>query len=645
MPGLSDFRQQYPQYSDMSDTALADALYTKYYSDMPRADFNFKLGLSDAPAQPAWDGSITIPLPGGRSFKPSIIDLAKAAWEGIKAPGAALKGEFDVQPEVPGQISEADIERQRMATEREMASAGKLAGTLILGQAPGGIFGAPPGSLASGIARPGQARPGILPSAQVPPAAGAPPVPGGLPPAPPPVPPASPSQIVETASRLDVPIPRYLVDESRMTQGMAAGLQNIPGAGDKIAKAAEQTTKALGIAADRVREGYGTGSPAVAGSYAKDALADWMTTGSKAVADRVYNAVDDLVRPEITTELKSTLNAAQTILDRRAASKIPGKSVAVDTVLEAATTPGGLNYQGIKGLRSFVGEMTPEELISQGLKASEVKQLYGALTNDLRMSVLNGGGPQALTAFNKANRIFENISSRREALQKIVGVKGDAAPEAVFARLTAMAGSKSSADISRLTQARKAMGPEAWNEVAAAAVARLGRDPQGEFSVQRFLTAHGNLSPSGRTLLFSTTGRDNLARSLEDIAFVTRQIEDKLKQFSNPSGTARSLVSSGLVMDAIRNPIKALATQVGGRRMAEVLSEPATARAAADWAKAYRDAVVAPSLGKSKAVRDAAEQLAGLITRQTGGNPQLLAAQLQFNALGGSGSPPTATTH
>jgi hypothetical protein len=48
MATLSEIRQQYPQYSDMSDGALADALYKKFYSDMPRQDFDAKLGVQPA---------------------------------------------------------------------------------------------------------------------------------------------------------------------------------------------------------------------------------------------------------------------------------------------------------------------------------------------------------------------------------------------------------------------------------------------------------------------------------------------------------------------------------------------------------------------------------------------------------------------
>lgn len=66
MATLAEIRAQYPQYSDMSDTALADALHKKFYSDMPRADFDARVGLKAAPTSAA-------EIPGPR--KGSGLDL------------------------------------------------------------------------------------------------------------------------------------------------------------------------------------------------------------------------------------------------------------------------------------------------------------------------------------------------------------------------------------------------------------------------------------------------------------------------------------------------------------------------------------------------------------------------------------------
>ena len=33
---IQEVRQKYPQYSDLSDKQLVDALHSKYYSDIPK---------------------------------------------------------------------------------------------------------------------------------------------------------------------------------------------------------------------------------------------------------------------------------------------------------------------------------------------------------------------------------------------------------------------------------------------------------------------------------------------------------------------------------------------------------------------------------------------------------------------------------
>lgn len=43
---LQKFRAQYPQYDDLSDSQLADGIYKKFYTDMPREEFDGKLGLA-----------------------------------------------------------------------------------------------------------------------------------------------------------------------------------------------------------------------------------------------------------------------------------------------------------------------------------------------------------------------------------------------------------------------------------------------------------------------------------------------------------------------------------------------------------------------------------------------------------------------
>lgn len=53
VPKIAEFRKKYPEYADMSDTELADALYRKFYSDMSRQEYDLAVGVSSGLQKPA----------------------------------------------------------------------------------------------------------------------------------------------------------------------------------------------------------------------------------------------------------------------------------------------------------------------------------------------------------------------------------------------------------------------------------------------------------------------------------------------------------------------------------------------------------------------------------------------------------------
>ena len=61
MATLVEFRAQYPQYNDMPDVALADALHQKFYADMPKKDFYKSVALSPSALIPDNQNMITLP--------------------------------------------------------------------------------------------------------------------------------------------------------------------------------------------------------------------------------------------------------------------------------------------------------------------------------------------------------------------------------------------------------------------------------------------------------------------------------------------------------------------------------------------------------------------------------------------------------
>jgi len=270
----------------------------------------------------------------------------------------------------------------------------------------------------------------------------------------------------------------------------------------------------------------------------------------------------------------------------RLASKAGDAGKAVDLVSGAlpAASPAGLTYEGLKTLRTRIGSYLDGSILPEaGTSMPDLKRIYGALTEDLKATVFDAGGAKGLAAFNRANDINKIVSARRESLAKIVGVEADAAPERVIDRLIGMASGNSRADLSKFMLARKTIGANDWNEVASAAVNKIGRDVEGNFSPDRFLTAWGKLSQNGKSLLFGH--KSDLAQALEDIALLSSKAK-QLGSFGNPSGTSRVLGPIGILGAGISAPAAAIpaagAANIVARMMAQSIRPKAvTMRVAA----------------------------------------------------------------
>lgn len=404
-------------------------------------------------------------------------------------------------------------------------------------------------------------------------------------PVPPPVPPPL-SDVAAASQRLGVAVPRVADTDNLIAQRTAGALKEIPLIGDPLVRASREASEGLGQAAEQTAAQYGHGNVLTGGENAKDALVDWITGGSKKVLDRLYGRVDPLVNQTATRPLHETLSTVNDLQKRRTASGATDQGKAIGLVSDAVTRPGGLTYQGVKDLRTRIGSYLDGSILPEpGTSIPELKQIYGALTTDLRATVLDHGGPDALKAFDRANDIAKQVASRREALAKIVGTDAGAAPERVIDRLAQMASTKASSDINKLTMARKAMGPDAWNEMASGIISRIGRDAEGNFSPDRFLTAYGRLSDEGKKALFGSTGRQDLVQALDDIATISSRAK-QLASYGNPSGTGRTVTTVGALGALFAEPISTLTTAIGGNLVARAMARPATARPLANWMSA-----------------------------------------------------------
>lgn len=105
MATIAEIREKYPQYADMPDAALADALHSKFYSDIPKTDFYTKVGLSQSKEVPSATPTYSDAIPEARKPDRGILDyvvgipetamaLGTGAIRGAVAPFAAVAGEL-----------------------------------------------------------------------------------------------------------------------------------------------------------------------------------------------------------------------------------------------------------------------------------------------------------------------------------------------------------------------------------------------------------------------------------------------------------------------------------------------------------------------------------------------------------------------
>lgn len=182
---MQDVRAKYPQYNDMSDQQLADALHARYYSDVPKGDFYSRIGFDgtdifgdtgfDQPRQPKPVSRI----PGAATLRDNLQDVASENT-GIPVVGPAIRGaamlgagvaDMGARPvdatlegmqqvitsprrtiEGVGRSSEALMQGKPVQAVNEALGAGTAA--MEFGLAAGAPFASPVASKAAQVAKP-----------------------------------------------------------------------------------------------------------------------------------------------------------------------------------------------------------------------------------------------------------------------------------------------------------------------------------------------------------------------------------------------------------------------------------------------------------------------------------------------------------
>lgn len=86
MATIAEIRKEYPQYSDMTDTQLADAFHSKFYSDIPKDTFYTQLGIKTTPVSNL-DLMFGAGSPIARTIKGAVVDPALAVNQLLASTG------------------------------------------------------------------------------------------------------------------------------------------------------------------------------------------------------------------------------------------------------------------------------------------------------------------------------------------------------------------------------------------------------------------------------------------------------------------------------------------------------------------------------------------------------------------------------
>lgn len=419
---------------------------------------------------------------------------------------------------------------------------------------------------------------------------------------------------VEDTTGAHVPVPQNVVTENKITPALTKGLEALPGGSAPFDAAAGRMEGGLANAANRATEGATTAEEA--GSTARNAIEATAKPKEGVLAQRVsdaYDKVDAHVPPDATRDLSNTRAVAQDLQSRYEATGQAGYNPTISKVFGAVTDPKGITYQGLKDLRSELGEMLESgtKISETGISDKQLRGLYKGLTDDMRGMVSEHGGARGLQLWERANNFARLASERRETLGKVLGTTRS--DEGILSTIERMAGSTSSADAKTLSVAKKSIPADEWNEIASTVASRLGKvktDQGTHFDPNKFVKDYDKMSERGKSLLFGDQQR--LRKALDSISDLSKFTEP----VSHP-GPLAHLVVAGTVLnhagggEGVLGRLGHIVAGVASMKvLGNMLSKPATAESVAKWMQGYKLAILKPTKGNVSLFQRASESLA-----------------------------------
>lgn len=335
--------------------------------------------------------------------------------------------------------------------------------------------------------------------------------------------------------------------EKRLPRAIESLLSRLPGGAGVMAKKAQNEASDIGTALQGMADNLAPKTnPTTAGRAIERGI-----TGSGGFVDRfksktreLYDAVDQYMPGDTPVPLKATQSfLAKVSAPTKGAEKTSAilsnpKLGAIGEALDVDLTAnnGALPYAAAKSLRTRVGEMIANAGITSDVPRGELKQLYGALSQDIRNQAAKD--PKAYAAANRAENYYRAGMDRLDKVESVVDRAGGT--EKIFQAATA--GTREGA--TTLRSVMQSLKPDEARMVSSAVVRRLGRANPGSqndvgdaFSTETFLTNWNGLSKEAKSALFDRLG-PKVRADMDHVARVASNLRDGSKVFRNTSGTS-----------------------------------------------------------------------------------------------------------
>lgn len=356
--------------------------------------------------------------------------------------------------------------------------------------------------------------------------------------------------------------------EGRVSRAIESLLSKIPGGAGVMANKASTQAQDIGKRIDELATSLAPNADAeMAGRSIEKGIRKSFIPLGRSVQKTLYDNLDQYIPQDATINTSNTTDTlnrltapikgaenlskssllSNNVLEnaKESINKDINKPINAGTILDADGNPiilpnpdkGQLPYRAIKELRTRIGEKLENVDLAPDVPKAQLKQLYGALSQDMEQAAKDAG-PDASKAYTRANAFTRAFHNRIDQVEGVIDKNGG--PEKIFQ--AAISGTGEGA--TTLGAVMKSIPTDDKKMVSSAVLRRLGRATPGNqndvgdvFSMNTFLTNWNKMSPKAKSVLFSNYGSD-FNTDLNKIARVASNFKEGSKVFANPSGTA-----------------------------------------------------------------------------------------------------------